>query len=91
MAKAKEISKIARVTVSEYLEKIATYQERKDGLDLADYLLKLDLKQNTPAEPKQATPHTHSDFALPNAILSNQFIEDIKELSSIYKLIINNQ
>jgi hypothetical protein len=51
MAKAKEISKIARVTVSEYLEKIATYQERKDGLDLADYLLKLDLKQNTPAEP----------------------------------------
>jgi hypothetical protein len=44
-AKAKEISKIAKVTVSEYLEQIATDKERKQGLDLADYLLKLDLKE----------------------------------------------
>lgn len=54
--KAQELSKIAKVTVSEYLEQIATEAERKEGLDLADYLLKLDLKQHPPAEPKQSTP-----------------------------------
>jgi hypothetical protein len=55
-ANAQELSKIAKVTVSEYLEQIATEAERKEGLDLADYLLKLDLKQHPPAEPKQSTP-----------------------------------
>ena len=54
--KAQELSKIAKVTVSEYLEQIATEAERKEGLDLADYLLKLDLKQHPPAEPPQSTP-----------------------------------
>jgi hypothetical protein len=78
--KAQELSIITNVTVSDYLERIATDEERKAGLDIANYLLELDLKQYTPAEPVQATPHTHSDFGLPNAILSNQFIEDIKVL-----------
>jgi hypothetical protein len=64
-AKAKEISKIAKVTVSEYLEQIATETERKEGLDLADYLLKLDLKQHTPAEPIQAPPPTPSRLPEP--------------------------
>jgi hypothetical protein len=58
--KAQELSKIAKVTVSEYLEQIATEAERKEGLDLADYLLKLDLKQHTPAEPIQTPPPTPS-------------------------------
>ncbi len=59
-AKAQELSKIARVTVSEYLEQIATEAERKEGLDLADYLLKLEIKQHTPAEPIRTPPPTPS-------------------------------
>jgi hypothetical protein len=59
-AKAQELSKIAKVTVSEYIEQIATEAERKEGLDLADYLLKLDLKQHTPAEPIRTPPPTPS-------------------------------
>jgi hypothetical protein len=50
-AKAQELSKIAKVTVSEYLEQIATEQERKDGLDIADYLLK-----SNPPDPPQSNP-----------------------------------
>jgi hypothetical protein len=43
--KAIEISKIAKVNVSEYLEQIATDKEREEGLDLADYLLTLDFTE----------------------------------------------
>ena len=49
--KAQELSMIATVTVSDYLERIATEQERKDGLDIADYLLK-----SNPPDPPQSNP-----------------------------------
>jgi len=49
--KAQELSMIATVTVSDYLERIATEQERKAGLDIADYLLK-----SNPPDPPQSTP-----------------------------------
>jgi hypothetical protein len=49
--KAQELSMIATVTVSDYLERIATQQERKAGLDIADYLLK-----SNPPDPPQSTP-----------------------------------
>lgn len=38
--KAIKFKNIANIEVSDYLEKIATEQERKEGLDLADYLIK---------------------------------------------------
>lgn len=59
-AKAKELPNIAKVTVSQFIEQLATEQGREKGFDLADYFLELDLKQYTPAEPKQAPPPTPS-------------------------------
>lgn len=44
-SKAKELSHIARFTVSELLERRATEQEHKQGLDLADYLIKFDYRE----------------------------------------------
>jgi hypothetical protein len=96
-AKAKEISKIAKVTVSEYLEHIATEAERKEGLDLADYLLKLDLKQHTPAEPIQAPPPTPSrppeppkastppkPYVKPQPAIQPHWQQDIAELETYF-------
>jgi len=95
--KAQELSKIARVTVSEYLEQIATDQERKDGLDLADYLLKLDLKQYTPPEHEQAPPPTPSrppeppkaytppkQFIKPQPTIQPHWEQDIQELETYF-------
>ena len=95
--KAQELSKIAKVTVSEYLEQIATDQERKDGLDLADYLLKLDLKQYTPAEPEQAPPPTPSrppeppkaytppkTYVKPQPAIQPHWEQDIQELETYF-------
>ena len=42
--KAKELSHIARITVSDLLERKATETERKQGLDLADYLIRFHYK-----------------------------------------------
>ena len=42
--KAKELMSIANVHVSDYLERIATGEEKKQGLDLADYLIKHDFR-----------------------------------------------
>lgn len=42
-AKARELSWLARFTVSDVLERIATPEEREQGLDLADYLVRGDL------------------------------------------------
>jgi hypothetical protein len=43
-SKAKELSHIATFTISDLLERKATEAERKQGFDLADYLIKLDFK-----------------------------------------------
>lgn len=43
--KAKELSHIARFTVSDLLERKASEAEIKQGLDLADYLIRFDYKQ----------------------------------------------
>ena len=43
-SKAKELSHLAKFTVSDLLERKATEAERKQGLDLADYLLKFSYK-----------------------------------------------
>jgi hypothetical protein len=44
-AKAKELSRIATFSVSDLLERNATEQEREQGLDIADYLLRFDYRE----------------------------------------------
>ncbi len=56
--KAKELSAIARVTVSELLESKATPAEREQGLDIADYLIRYDWRIFREKEPELAQPAT---------------------------------
>ncbi|RRB02058.1 hypothetical protein EHT25_16335 [Larkinella rosea] len=59
--KATGIAQIAKVVVSDLLEKIATPEERKQGFDLADYLLKFDPKDFREIQLKApAGPNKHS-------------------------------
>jgi hypothetical protein len=96
-AKAQELSKIAKVTVSEYLEQVATDQERTEGLDVADYLLKLDPKQHTPAEPIRTPPPTPSrkpeppkasaplkTYIKPQPAIQPHWEKDIAELETFF-------
>lgn len=45
--KAKELKTICNVSVSDYLEQVATKKERSNGLDLADYLIKVNTEIKT--------------------------------------------
>lgn len=53
-SKAKELSRLATFTVSDLLERKASEAERKQGFDLADYLIKYDYKEF--ALPKATEP-----------------------------------
>lgn len=63
-AKAKELSSLARFTVSDLLERKATEAERLKGLDLADYLIRFnyslfhlpDKMEPAQSEPAEAEP-----------------------------------
>jgi len=55
-SKAKELSHLANFTVSDLLERKATEAERKQGFDLADYLIKFDYKAFAIPEPPQPAP-----------------------------------
>lgn len=55
-AKAKELSQLAIFTVSDLLERKATEAERKQGFDLADYLIKYDYKAFALPEPEATEP-----------------------------------
>jgi hypothetical protein len=50
--KARDLSGLANFTVSKLLEDKATEQERREGLDLADYLLKLPFPEASEAKNK---------------------------------------
>ncbi len=54
--KAKELSHLAIFTVSDLLERKATEAERKQGFDLADYLIKYDYKAFALPEPEATEP-----------------------------------
>lgn len=43
-AKAAELSSLARFTISDLLERKATHWNRRDGLDIADYLVRLNVE-----------------------------------------------
>ena len=55
-SKAKELSHFAVFTVSDLLERKATEAERKQGFDLADYLIKYDYKAFALPEPETTEP-----------------------------------
>ena len=55
-SKAKELSHLANFTVSDLLERKATEAERKQGFDLADYLIKYDYKAFALPEPEATEP-----------------------------------
>jgi hypothetical protein len=50
-SKAKELSHLALFTVSDLLERKATEAEKKQGLDLADYLTRFDIREFSQQEP----------------------------------------
>jgi len=54
--KAKELSHITNFYVSDLLERKASEAEKKEGYDLADYLIQFDLKQFS--EPTPAPPYS---------------------------------
>jgi hypothetical protein len=55
-SKAKELSHLAIFTVSDLLERKATEAEKKQGFDLADYLIKFDYKAFAQPEAKATEP-----------------------------------
>ncbi len=55
-SKAKELSHLAIFTVSDLLERKATEAEKKQGFDLADYLIKYDYKAFALPEPEAVEP-----------------------------------
>ena len=55
-SKAKELSHLANFTVSDLLERKATEAEKKQGFDLADYLIKYDYKAFALTEPEATEP-----------------------------------
>ena len=70
--KATELSHLATFAVSDLLERKASEAERKQGLDLADYLIKIDYKEFAipEAEPLKVEQHpaikiVESDFVFP--------------------------
>jgi hypothetical protein len=54
--KAKELSHLAIFTVSDLLERKATEAERKQGFDLADYLIKFDYREFALPGPAKQPP-----------------------------------
>jgi hypothetical protein len=56
-SKAKELSHFANFTVSDLLERKATEAEKKQGFDLADYLIKYDYQSFALPEPKVTEPN----------------------------------
>jgi hypothetical protein len=55
-SKAKELSHLANFTVSDLLERKATEAEKKEGFDLADYLIRFDFREFALSEPEATEP-----------------------------------
>jgi len=99
-SKAKELSHLATLTVSELLERKATEAERKQGLDLADYLIRYDYKAFALPEPEAAEPppvtqplvemkpfkppETVYYFSKPEQLKPESWEQDITELENYF-------
>jgi hypothetical protein len=84
--KAKELSAICTVSVSDTLEKIATEQEREDGFDLADYLIKTPFAVKIKPQPVQ-TPQPENKQRLDEVVQEGPVNIDaeIAELEALLK------
>jgi hypothetical protein len=74
--KAKEFSTIANFVVSDLLERTASDEERKQGLDLADYLIRFNYKDFI--EPEPPAPPPPADEVVRNETKHNEY-NDLKE------------
>ena len=91
--KANELSHLAIFTVSDLLERKATEAERKQGFDLADYLIKYDYKSfalpkpEAPTEPPPAVQTFVEVETTPIEKVSygNNWLTDIEALEVILK------
>ena len=97
--KAKELSSLATFTVSDLLERKATVAEKKQGLDLADYLIKFDYRQFVLSEPTEQPPEVqllvevkHVEPIAPNFYFNKpeqpkpeSWEQDITELEAFFK------
>jgi hypothetical protein len=80
-SKAKELSHLANFTVSDLLERKATEAERKQGFDLADYLVKFDYNAFAVKTLVQQTPEVQTFVE----------ISDVKQQEPVYLLNIPEQ
>ncbi len=102
-SKAKELSHLAVFTVSNLLERKATEAERKQGFDLADYLIKFDYKafvlpETEATEPPPAVqplvevkpfeqPEPVYYFSKPEQPKPESWEQDITELENYFSVI----
>ena len=77
-SKAKELSHLATFIVSDLLERKASEAERKQGFDLADYLVKFNYKDFAIPEPEAIEP--------PTALQTVVEVKAIEQLEPIYYL-----
>lgn len=82
-SKAKELSHLATFQVSNLLERKATEAERQQGLDLADYLIKLNYKEFALHEPEASEP--------PPAIQPLAYVKAIEQPEPVYYFTPNNE
>jgi hypothetical protein len=99
-SKAKELSHLANFTVSELLERKASEAEKKQGFDLADYLIKFNYKAFALPEPEatepppavqplvKAKPFEQPEpvyyFSKPDQLKPNNWEQDITELENYF-------
>jgi hypothetical protein len=99
-SKAKELSQLATFTVSDLLERKASEAERKQGFDLADYLIKYDYKAFTLPVPEATEPRPAVQtlvevkpfeqpehvyyFSKPAPPKPENWVQDITELESYF-------
>ncbi|MBK7798505.1 MAG: hypothetical protein KA251_02545 [Saprospiraceae bacterium] len=99
-SKAKELSHLEIFTVSDLLERKATEAEKKQGFDLADYLIKYDYKAFALLETKATEPPTAVqplvevkpfeqpepvyNFSEPEQPMPENWEQDIKELENYF-------
>ena len=99
-SKAKELSHLANFTVSDLLERKATEAEKKQGFDLADYLIKFDYKAFAIPEPEAPPavqtfvevkpfeqPETIYYFSEPEQPKPENWEQDITELENYFAVI----
>jgi hypothetical protein len=90
-SKAKELSHLAIFSVSDLLERKATETEKKQGFDLADYLIKYDYKAFALPEPEATEPPPAvqplvevKPFEQPEQPKPESWEQDINELENYF-------